>query len=146
MPKRLVSACSPDHECSWEEIDAIIAEHHAVREDVSIRVYVNPSAEDLVEVIAAAEVYVGEWYHSRVVLPDEFKDVDVALKQRVLDLGAEAGIVIEFSFESPELEKVMMEGFADSRSVWAEDMPVFGPDTIVLEGKEAKDMITEMLK
>lgn len=145
MPKRLVSTCSPEHECSWEEIDAIIAEYHAIREDDSIRVYDNPSTGDLLKIISDGESYVGEWYHSMVTLPDDFKDIDAGLKQRVLDLGAEAGIVIQFSFESAELESALSRT-ADSRSDWAEAMPEFGPDTIVLKGKESKNMITEMLK
>lgn len=106
MNKRYIPACSPDHECTYEEIQGIIDEYIAISKDENIKHYDDPSLEELIEVISIAESYSGPWYHSVVTLHDETKDINSDLKQRIYDLGAEAGITVLTSYNMPELDEM----------------------------------------
>lgn len=104
MNKRVVPTCSPDHECSDEEINELLWEHDAIAEDESILTYEVPDVETMKEIIKTAEAYTGPWYHSQVVVEDHVSvsPEHDALRDRIIELGADHGISLLFqmSFET----------------------------------------------
>ena len=99
--KRLISACSPEHECSTEEINAIGDELTAVTKDPDIKRYDKPDVDEMKTIIAEAEAYTGEWYHSEVAVDEKLfiSEEHTALRERIVELGADHGIFLYFSFE-----------------------------------------------
>jgi hypothetical protein len=119
--KRLVSTCAPDYECSYAEISAIVRELDDVRKDESIQRYDNPSISEMKEIINRSENYAGEWYHSEVILnmgkvdfsksrKEKLVDSETEeekLRDRIIKLGADHGLYLFFSYDSPELDAAL---------------------------------------
>jgi hypothetical protein len=107
--KRVIPACSPEHECSDEEISALHHELLAVEADPEVIKYVNPETTVLGAIVEKATAYTGEWYHSSVVIPGSREQTaDMAeynqLCDKLEELGAEHGLFLlfEYSFASEE--------------------------------------------
>jgi len=122
--QRVVPTCSPDHECSDEEISALSFELTAVGEDENIKRYDKPDVEEMKLIIAEAETYTGDWYHSEVAVDEKayISEEHTALRERIVELGADHGIFLFFSFEfdakgtmlDPEVSKKMHELFGST--------------------------------
>lgn len=56
-----------DHE-EIAEIKALVAEINAVKNDKNVAKYLEPTISEMQEIISKAEEYVGNFYHSEVVL------------------------------------------------------------------------------
>lgn len=99
--KRLVTLCSPSHECSDEEIKAIIQNQYDILNDPAIKQYDNPTLIQMETILAEAEVYSGEWYHSYVILhSDALKTPEEkALINQINNLPEEKGIALAHSYE-----------------------------------------------
>lgn len=118
MNKRTVKQCSPEHECSPEEIQALLDEHRAVEADSSITVYVHPTVEEMQHVIKTAESYTGEWYHSKVILtPDVYTGQQKELSERIKAFDEEKGIYLLFEYEiDPETSAKLANMFAEAKT------------------------------
>jgi len=68
---RLDIPCSPGHECSDEEISSIAEEIYDIRQDRQIKKYKFPTLEEMEAILATAETYTGNWYHSNVTIKAE---------------------------------------------------------------------------
>lgn len=99
--KRLVTSCSPSHECSDDEINAIIKNHYDILNDPTIKRYDNPTVIQMETILAEAETYSGEWYHSYVTLyPDLPKNPEEQmLMGRISALPEEKGVVLNSFYE-----------------------------------------------
>lgn len=99
MPQRNTPACAPGHECTDEEINAIIKEHFTVAKDDSVIKYDTPTITDLKQTLAAAATYTGDWYHTSVSLNmDETDPEYVALREQIKQLPPEAGVYAFYSY------------------------------------------------
>ena len=111
MNKRYNAKCSPTHQCSDEEIQGILDELRAVRNDDNIISYEYPSVENMKKIIATAESYDEEWYHSNVILNEyEFvSDEHKNLINRIIELGQDHGIFLSYIMNiSEEEEKAIL--------------------------------------
>jgi hypothetical protein len=98
--KRNTPTCAPDHECTDEEINAIIHEHFNVRNDPNIDKYPKPTVEDLKHILYVSQTYDGEWYHAEVILDMDNTDWEyVALREQIKQLPPEAGVYASYSYE-----------------------------------------------
>jgi len=111
MNKRLVTQCSPEHECSDEEISAILEESVAVDNDPEVIRYDLPDINDLKTIVEKAESYTGEWYHSNVLVSEtDVEDEEYnTLRNKAVELGTDHGIYISFTFEMNEDEEKAVE-------------------------------------
>ncbi len=120
--KRFTPACAPDHECTDEEINWLIAENRDIMADVSagiIHAYNNPTHDELIEIIERAKNYKGDWYHCEVTLngDENVKEIDADLKKEVELLGADHGIALLYSFQlDPATEEKLKASFASLKS------------------------------
>jgi hypothetical protein len=97
--KRYVPQCSPEHECTPEEINAIVQEYRDIESDPVIIKYENPSIADLQGIVDRAINYTGQWYHSSVTIRGcAEEDEKEALKALIQSLGAEHGISYAISY------------------------------------------------
>jgi hypothetical protein len=81
---------------SAEDVGAIIFEREAVMADTNIKHYENPSDDELLEILAKAETYEGDWYHSYVSMTSD--GGWTPLQQRVVDLPDTAGVYRIYSY------------------------------------------------
>lgn len=108
MPKRIIEKCSPETQCSDEEIYEIIEENRLVESDEAIKQYYYPDAGQMKEIIKTSEKYNGEWYHSNVVLPyDKKKESNEVLKlrEKIEELGKDSGIYLSYEFFTDDKSK-----------------------------------------
>lgn len=68
----------------------------AVEADPLVTSFDQPSVEDLRHIIAKAEHYGGDWYHSRVTL--RYSGSWTPLEQEVSELDEESGVFVEFHY------------------------------------------------
>ena len=114
MRKRNVESCAPGHECTEDEIQAIYDELVGVQNDESVTKYEFPTVEEMLHIIETAEAYTGEWYHSEVTLSGDTKvsEEHTALKDRIVELGKDAGIFLYHQYEvDEETEKALGKVF-----------------------------------
>lgn len=72
ITKRLITKCAPDHECSDEEINAIIRESTAIHKDPDIMRWSSPTEEEMIHINALADEYKaqgGEGYWAEITIP-----------------------------------------------------------------------------
>lgn len=69
---------------------------HAVENDPKVAKYDHPTDDDLRTVLAKAETYTGQWYHSRVVL--SFHGTWSPLEQEVAELDEDSGVFVVFDY------------------------------------------------
>lgn len=81
---------------SAEDVGSILFEHQAVMADEGITRYENPTEAELMKVLALAEVYDGNWYHSYVSMVSN--DGWTPLQQRVVNLPNSAGVFRLYSY------------------------------------------------
>jgi len=107
--KRNNHVCSPEHECSLDEIILIAEESANVDKDINIKKFSNPNVTEMNNIISIAENYTGEWYHSYVSIDfSKIPPEDRALADKIFELGSNAGIYVVESIEmSPELEEAL---------------------------------------
>lgn len=86
-------------EGSAEDVGATLYEMRTVDSDSDVQRYVDPSDEELLEVLAKAESYDGDWFHSNVLMTSV--GGWTPLQQRVKDLPSSAGVYRSYSFSEP---------------------------------------------
>jgi ribosomal protein S6 len=118
MNKRAVKYCAPGHECTPEEIRAILDEHIAVESDETIAVYTYPTVEEMQNIVAVAESYTGEWYHSKVTLtPDNYSGLQKELSDKIKYFEEDKGIYVLYQYDiDPETTKALEEIFAKTHN------------------------------
>jgi len=114
MNKRVVKYCDPRHECTPEEIRAMLDEHSAVVSDETIAVYTYPTVEEMQNIVEAAENYTGEWYHSKVTLtPDSYSGLQKQLSDKITSFEEDKGIYVLYQYDiDPETTKALEEVIA----------------------------------
>jgi hypothetical protein len=85
---------------SSEDVGATLYELRTVVGDSSVQRYDDPSDEELLEVLAKAEAYDGDWFHSYVKMTSV--GGWTPLQQRVKDLPSSAGVYRTYSFTGPD--------------------------------------------
>ena len=116
MSKRFEFDESSESDFSPEEVAGILKELNAVLTDSTIVVYDEPTVAELEFIIAVAEDYSGDWYHSRVSLK-EYNFVSVRhsfLRDKLLVLAAAHGIFISFIVDILEQEEAELNDLLDS--------------------------------
>lgn len=84
---------------SSEDVGATLYELRTVESDSNVARYDDPSDEELLEVLAKAEAYEGDWFHSYVRMT--CVGGWTPLQQRVKDLPSSAGVYRSYSFSEP---------------------------------------------
>jgi hypothetical protein len=113
MKTRYEKKCSPEHECTDEEIDALIEEQHLIAEDTDIIRYDYPTVDDMEVIVTTAKNYTGKWYHSEVTINSEqylseeekFDKRFMKLYQEMQQLGEDHGIALSYylgDFDLPD--------------------------------------------
>lgn len=84
---------------SSEDVGATLYELRTVESDSNVQRYDDPSDEELLEVLAKAESYVGEWFHSsvRMTCVGDW----TPWQKRVRELPSSAGVYRSYSFSEP---------------------------------------------
>lgn len=77
-------------------VGATVYVRKAVEDDPWVTKYDEPTDADLHEVLAKAESYDGQWYHSRVIL--NFYGSWTPLEREVAELDEESGVFIVFNY------------------------------------------------
>ena len=94
--KRRVDTCTPGHECTLEEIRDMIHESRKIDADASVEDFGEASQEDLAKIIRKAQLYTGEWYHSKATISSQLAKTPGTLEYQVAQLGEENGISLSF--------------------------------------------------
>jgi hypothetical protein len=72
----------------------------AIQSDPDVVEYDDPSEAQLREILARAERYTGDWYHSKVTL--HYTGHWTPLQTEVAELDEESGVFVIFDYDSPE--------------------------------------------
>lgn len=107
--KRRIPTCSPDHQCSDEEIKSLADEIIAIFKDPTIeKVKDDVGTEKLKTIIRKAETYTGEWYHTSITLPAATQlpantnPQYLEAYKKIETLGADHGISISYSYHKDD--------------------------------------------
>lgn len=119
ITKRLVTKCAPDHECSDEEINAIIMEANQIHKDPDIMRWRSPDEAEMVEINRIADEYKenggeGYWADITIPFPDylEGNETESFMYEynRIRNDSYERGIYLSLSSPMPEsLEKILFK-------------------------------------
>lgn len=107
--KRVVPTCVPGHNCSDEEINALVIESNRISRDDSVKKYLSPTTDELRDIITVAENYDGEWYHASVCLEGDRDKSDTeyeSLVEQLTALGADGGVYLTWWYDIPELDEI----------------------------------------
>lgn len=109
--KRLVTKCAPDHECSDEEINAIISEAVQIDKDPDIMRWDSPNESEMIEINRIADEYrenggEGYWADITITSPEYLKGDEsnsfLDEYNRIRNDSYDRGIYLSLSSPTPE--------------------------------------------